>query len=236
MESDGQVADEETGTMIRLEKIGKAYRTGNLQELKVLKDLDFEIKASEVASIRGASGSGKSTLLNLIGSLDTPTDGRVLWNGEDIAKWSKDERADWRLQKVGFIFQAYHLLPELTVLENVMVPCWLARKPDEKRAETMLEEVGLSGRLKHLPGELSGGEQQRVAIARAMSHDPDLILADEPTGNLDRSSAETVIKLLLDLARQKKKALVLVTHDQGLAERAESRWDLAEGKLRLLRE
>lgn len=222
--------------MIRLEKIAKAYRTGNLEELKVLRDLDFEVKDGEVTSIRGASGSGKSTLLNLIGALDTPTAGRVLWEGQDISRWPKDERAEWRLQKVGFIFQSYHLLPELTVLENVMVPSWLARNPDEKRAEKLLGEVGLGGRLKHLPGELSGGEKQRVAIARAMSQDPALILADEPTGNLDRNSAETVMKLLLDLARQKKKALVLVTHDQGLAERAESRWDLAEGKLRLLRE
>jgi len=222
--------------MIRLEKIGKAYKTGNLQELKVLKDLDFEIHASEFASIRGASGSGKSTLLNLIGALDTPTSGRIYWQEQDISQWSKDERAVWRLNKVGFIFQSYHLMPELTVLENVMVPGWLARKPDEKRAAHILEEVGLGGRLRHLPGELSGGEQQRVAIARAMSHDPELILADEPTGNLDRTSAEAVMKLLLDLARQKKKALILVTHDQGLAERAESRWDLAEGKLRLLKE
>lgn len=222
--------------MIRLEKIAKAYRTGNLEELKVLRDLDFEVRDCEVTSIRGASGSGKSTLLNLIGALDSPTAGRVLWEGRDIARWPKDERAEWRLKKVGFIFQSYHLLPELTVLENVMVPSWLARNPDEKRAGKLLGEVGLDGRLKHLPGELSGGEKQRVAIARALSQDPALILADEPTGNLDRNSAETVMKLLLDLARQKKKALVLVTHDQGLAERAESQWDLAEGKLRLLRE
>jgi ABC-type lipoprotein export system ATPase subunit len=163
--------------------------------------------------------------------LDRPGKGSILWDGEDCTRRDGRAWARWRLEKLGFVFQAYHLLPELSVLENVMVPGWLARRPDPARATQLLKEVGLWERSHHRPSELSGGEQQRVAIARALANDPEMVLADEPTGNLDPETAGIVIKLLLDLVVQKQKALVLVTHDPGLAGQAGACWLLRDGKL-----
>lgn len=163
--------------------------------------------------------------------LDRPGSGSITWDGESCCGWSRGQWARWRLAKLGFVFQSYHLLPELTVRENVMIPGWLAGRPDPHRADQLLAEVGLSERAAHRPGELSGGEQQRAAIARALANDPELILADEPTGNLDPATAESVIKLLLDLAARKQKALVLVTHDPELARRAETCRVLRAGQL-----
>ncbi|MFQ3670373.1 MAG: ABC transporter ATP-binding protein [Verrucomicrobiia bacterium] len=211
--------------------IYKSYRHGSGEELPVLRGLDLRVRRGEVVSIQGSSGSGKSTLLHLMAGLDRPDSGTITWDGAACSGWSGGQWARWRLGRLGFVFQSYHLLPELTVRENVMVPGWLAGRPDAARADELLEEVGLASRASHRPGELSGGEQQRAAIARSLANDPELILADEPTGNLDPGTAETVIKLLLDLAVRKQKALVLVTHDPDLARRAETCRILREGQL-----
>lgn len=214
-----------------LSGIYKSYRLGSAGELSVLRGLDLRVRRGEVVSIQGSSGSGKSTLLHLMAGLDRADRGKIEWDGADCTGWSAAQWARWRLGKLGYVFQAYHLLPELTLRENVMVPGWVAGHPDRRRADELLAEVGLAERASHRPGELSGGEQQRAAIARALANDPELILADEPTGNLDPATAETVIKLLLDLAARKQKALVLVTHDPDLARRAETCRVLREGQL-----
>ncbi|GAB4249424.1 MAG: ABC transporter ATP-binding protein [Candidatus Methylacidiphilales bacterium] len=211
--------------------IYKSFRHGTGEELPVLCGLDLVVRRGEVVSIQGSSGSGKSTLLHLMAGLDRPNAGSISWDGSPCHGWSRGQWARWRLAKLGFVFQSYHLLPELTVRENVMVPGWLAGRPNPGRADQLLKEVGLGERAGHRPGELSGGEQQRAAIARALANDPELILADEPTGNLDPATAEIIIKLLLDLAARKQKALVLVTHDPDLARRAEISRVLRAGQL-----
>lgn len=217
--------------MIRLESIDKEFPFGRGSAVPVLQGLDLELGGQGVTAIRGASGSGKTTLLNLIGGLDRPTRGRVLVDGEDRGGWSPAALAAWRNRRIGFVFQSYHLLPELTVLENVALPAWMGRRDGIARARELVAQVGLEARAAHRPGELSGGEQQRAAVARALVNDPDLILADEPTGNLDAGNREAVLDLLLALSRQSQKALVLVTHDDAVARRAARVLELRDGRL-----
>jgi lipoprotein-releasing system ATP-binding protein len=216
--------------LFRTEKLVQSFHTGG-RTLEILRGVDLEIGPGTCVSIRGASGSGKSTLLHLLGGLDRPAAGRIFYRESDLAGWSANRLARWRSERIGFVFQSCHLLPELSAHENVMLPAAFARRDARERAAYLLEQVGLGGRLEHRPGELSGGEQQRVALARALVNDPDVILADEPTGNLDEDNAAAVADLLLDLVGQNQKSLVLVTHDPDLAARTPHRFKLEHGHL-----
>jgi len=202
-------------------------------ELILLQDIQFSIEPGESVAIVGASGSGKSTLLGLMAGLDVPTAGQVMINGADLFTLDEDGRAALRGAKMGFVFQTFQLLPSLTALENVMLPLELAGRRDANAvAEEVLNRVGLAARLQHYPRQLSGGEQQRVAIARAFAPNPALLLADEPTGSLDRATGARVIDLLFQLNRERQATLVLVTHDEDLAARCERRLELDAGRLR----
>ncbi len=201
-------------------------------ELTLLHGVDLEIYAGETVAIVGASGAGKSTLLGLLAGLDTPTAGCVQIDGESLFDLDEDGRARLRGDKMGFVFQAFQLLPNLTALENVMLPLELAGRDDAQAvARQVLARVGLEARLSHYPKQLSGGEQQRVAIARAFAPHPSLLLADEPTGNLDRNTGERIIELLFQLNAEQGTTLVLVTHDHHLAERCQRRLELVDGRL-----
>ena len=190
--------------------------------LDILRDIDFQLAHKETVAIVGASGSGKSTLLSIIAGLDTPTRGTVRLEGQDLFALGEDDRAALRAQKIGFVFQSFQLMGNLTALENVMLPLELAGRRDaRKRATEMLEHVGLGQRLGHYPKVLSGGEQQRVALARAFVVQPAVLLADEPTGSLDFATGETIMQLMFDLNREQGTTLVLVTHDRGIAQRCE---------------
>ncbi|HSV50954.1 MAG TPA: ABC transporter ATP-binding protein [Burkholderiaceae bacterium] len=200
--------------------------------LDILRDIDFTLAARETAAIVGASGSGKSTLLSIIAGLDTPTTGTVRLAGQDLFAIDEDARAALRASKVGFVFQSFQLMGNLTALENVMLPLELADRRDSRKAATeMLARVGLSQRLSHYPKLLSGGEQQRVALARAFVVQPAVLLADEPTGSLDFATGETIMRLMFDLNREQGTTLVLVTHDRAIAERCERRITIEAGKL-----
>jgi len=200
--------------------------------LTVLDDINFVVGRSESVAIVGASGSGKSTLLALLAGLETPSSGRCVLAGHDLGKLDEDGRARVRREHVGFVFQQFHLLPSFTAIENVMLPMELGGAPDARaRATTALTEVGLAARLHHYPRQLSGGEQQRVALARAYCTRPALLLADEPTGNLDERTAEQVIDLMFRLNREAATTLVLVTHDERLARRCERRIRLHAGRI-----
>lgn len=217
--------------MIRTENLRKRVTLGDT-ELEILKGITLEIKSGESVAIVGASGSGKSTLLGLLAGLDVPSEGRV-WI-DDVALQSLDEdgRAQLRADKVGFVFQAFQLLPALTALENVMLPLELQGEENAlQQAQTFLQRVGLSERLTHYPRQLSGGEQQRVAIARAFAARPRILFADEPTGNLDTRTGQSVVELLFALNAEEGTTLVLVTHDMGLAERCDRRVELEAGVL-----
>src|SRR6266702_4680829 len=199
----------------------KTYILGN-RSLHVLRGVDVEMRRGDFLALRGASGAGKSTLLHLLGGLDTPNQGEIRLAGRNLATLSRRELARLRNNEVGFIFQAYYLLPELDALENVCLPARMARTPApqaEARGRELLDRVGLKERMEHKPYELSGGEQQRVAIARALINEPDLILADEPTGNLDSHTGEEIIDLLVALRAEKKTTLVIATHDARVAAR-----------------
>ena len=212
----------------------KSYLLGR-RELKVLRGVDVELKRGDFLGLRGASGAGKSTLLHLLGGLDTPTDGDVWLNGRNLASLSSIELAHLRNREVGYIFQAYYLLPELDALENVCLPARMARKPAAEtaaRGRQLLARVGLQDRMEHKPYELSGGEQQRVAIARALINEPDLILADEPTGNLDSHTGEGIIELLCSLRAEKNTTLVVATHDEKVAARAAKLMILEDGAVK----
>lgn len=210
----------------------KTYRLGKA-EVRVLRGVDADFAAGEVTMIQGASGSGKSTLLHTLGGIDRPDSGTVNWHGESVYGWGRNRLAVWRNRHVGFIFQNYQLLPELTAVENVNLPTMLDRRGDPEAARSLLESVGLGDRTDHRPGELSGGEQQRVAIARALCNDPDLLLADEPTGNLDATTGREIMDLLLQLQQERKKTLIVVTHDDKVAGLAGQRRVLADGTLTL---
>lgn len=208
--------------VIVAEGLGKTYRSGG-RPLPVLQDVDLRVQEEERVAILGPSGSGKTTLLGLLAGLDIPTRGRVILDGQDISRLSEDERAAFRARNVGFVFQAFHLLPSLTALENVLVPLELlgeATGPERReRARGLLERVGLGDRMGHYPLQLSGGEQQRVALARAFATRPRILFADEPTGNLDQRTGATIIGLLDELNHEARTTLVMVTHDLELARR-----------------
>jgi predicted ABC-type transport system involved in lysophospholipase L1 biosynthesis ATPase subunit len=208
----------------------KEHRAG-WQTISVLRELSFSVRAEEFVVIRGASGCGKSTLLQVLSGIESYEQGEIAWQGESMKSWSREKMARWRRDQVGFIFQSYHLLPELSALENVELPARLAGCLDEHEGRRLLERVGLAARSDHRPAELSGGEQQRVAIARALRLRPALLFADEPTGNLDRATGEKMMALLLELRAEHGMALVLVTHDEHWGPQAQRTLVLADGQL-----
>lgn len=216
-----------------VEHLEKSFPTRG-EPLVVLRDVSLSLSAGANAAILGPSGSGKSTLLFIMGTLDTPTGGKVQLQGIDPFALAEKELASFRNEQVGFVFQDHYLLPQLTVLENVLVPALAKGSPDAavvERARTLISRVGLADRLEHRPAELSGGERQRVGVARALLLRPALVLADEPTGNLDRKNAAAIGELLLEMHRQEKTMLVTVTHSLELAERFDRRWELNDGQL-----
>jgi len=218
-------------SIISVEHIYKAV-SDSTGTLEILRDIDFALKARETAAIVGASGSGKSTLLSIIAGLDTPTSGTVRLAGRDLFAMDEDERAALRAHQVGFVFQSFQLLGNLTALENVMLPLELAARKDARRAAAeMLERVGLSQRLASYPRVLSGGEQQRVALARAFVVHPAVLLADEPTGSLDFATGEKIMELMFDLNREQGTTLVLVTHDRAIAARCDRRITIEAGQV-----
>ncbi|MDP4646542.1 MAG: ABC transporter ATP-binding protein [Akkermansiaceae bacterium] len=219
--------------MISCREITKSYSKGS-HLVTPLENLSLEVPRGEFLALMGPSGSGKTTLLNLISGIDTPTSGDLEIDGENIAKFPRKQLTKWRARKVGYIFQLYHLIPVLTALENVELPLLItsmSRKERRRKAEAALEVVGLSDRSHHTPSELSGGQEQRVAIARALVADPALLVADEPTGDLDRESATRILELLRSLARDHEKTIVMVTHDARAAAAADRTLHLEKGKL-----
>ena len=218
---------------IKATDLSKSFQKDG-SRIEILKNLDFEIAAGESVAILGASGAGKSTLLHILGTLDHPSSGSLFLNGEDVFKFNEQKLAELRNKKIGFVFQFHHLLPEFSSLENVMMPALISgipKKEARRRAEFVLNEVNLGDRITHKPGELSGGEQQRVAVARAVIMEPDLILADEPTGNLDTETGERVQEVLINLNRKLGITLIVVTHNQLLAERLDRSIGLRDGKI-----
>lgn len=219
--------------LLSAQNIGKSYTLGK-RRLEVLRAVSLEVGYGEFIALRGASGAGKSTLLHLLGGLDTPDTGEIWCAGTHLTRASESELAHLRNVKIGFIFQAYHLLPELDARENVCVPARLARVDPAvaaRRAEELLARVGLEARQDHKPYELSGGEQQRVAIARALMNEPELILADEPTGNLDSHTGQEIVDLLIQLRTERNTTLIIATHDADVAARAPKVVQLVDGQI-----
>ena len=220
-------------TVIRTQGVAKELPLGNYT-VHALRGVDMEIYAGEIVGIIGPSGSGKSTLLGLIGGLDTPTRGTIEIDGVDISRMNEDRLTEIRNEKIGFIFQFFNLIPTLTALENVALPIQFARKAQfnpDKRAKELLTTLGLGDRLRHRPSELSGGQQQRVAIARALANNPPLLLADEPTGNLDSESGAMVMQALRDIREQSGTTIVIVTHDANIAHQTDRVLTLVDGTL-----
>jgi len=217
--------------ILRCRSLSRTYRSGS-RDLAVLKDITFDVSPGEFLAILGPSGSGKTTLLGLLAGLDLPTSGMVQLDGENLGSMTEDERARLRVEKIGFVFQSFQLMPTLTAQENVQVPLELRGQSEAgTRARDLLTRVGLSGREHHYPVQLSGGEQQRVALARAFSTRPQVLFADEPTGNLDASTGATIIELMAELNHDQGTTLILVTHDLELASRARRTIRLADGRL-----
>jgi lipoprotein-releasing system ATP-binding protein len=219
--------------MIQLHNLSKTFiKDGN--RIEVLKELNFSIAQGQSLAIIGVSGAGKSTLIHILGTLDHPTSGTVLFDDVNVFEWDENKLADFRNRKIGFVFQFHNLLTEFNSLENTMMPALihgLPRREAKERAEVILNEVGLSNRLTHKPGELSGGEQQRVAVARALIMEPGIILADEPTGNLDTETGKKIEDLLMKFNQDKKITLVIVTHNKSLADRMSQNIGLRDGKI-----
>lgn len=219
--------------LLEVRGLCKSYNTGT-RMLEVLSGIDLDLQAGTTTALVGASGAGKSTLMHLLGALDHPTSGTVSFRGENIFKKSESQLAAFRNRSIGFVFQFHHLLPEFTALENVMMPALIARVPRAKAresAESLLEDVGLGQRMTHRPGELSGGEQQRVAIARALALGPEMLLADEPTGNLDMKTSDGIHAMLTELQLKKGLTLVIVTHNERLAAAMGTTIHLLDGKV-----
>jgi ABC-type lipoprotein export system ATPase subunit len=219
--------------LLRAHALTKTYTMGK-RTLEVLRGVNLEVLRGDFLALRGASGAGKSTLLHLIGGLDSPNAGEIFFDEQNLAKFSESELTHFRNRRVGFIFQAYHLLPELDALENVCLPARVARisaSDAEKRGRKLLSRVGLGERMEHKPSELSGGEQQRVAIARALINEPELLLADEPTGNLDSHTGGEIIELLKSLRVEKQMTLIIATHDAKVAAHAQRVIELADGRI-----
>jgi putative ABC transport system ATP-binding protein len=220
-----------SGPILRCESVGRIYRSGD-RDLTVLKDISFSLEPGAFLAILGPSGSGKTTLLGLLAGLDRPTDGRIYLAGEDLGTLTEDERARLRVEKIGFVFQSFQLIPTLTAQENVQVPLELRGDSGTvERSGELLSRVGLGGREHHYPAQLSGGEQQRVALARAFGIRPQLLFADEPTGNLDASTGATIIQLMVELNQESSTTVVLVTHDLELAAKARRTIRLADGAI-----
>ena len=216
---------------IELHKVSKTVQSG-AERLTILSELDLLIPEGQFVAVVGPSGSGKSTLLGLVAGLDAPTSGRILIDGEEITRMGEDALASLRGRKLGFVFQSFHLIPSMTALENVLAPLEIAGRRDAlNRARRLLEDVELTERAHHYPSQLSGGEQQRVAIARAFANEPTILLADEPTGNLDSRNGRHVFDLMVEMNRRRGATLVLVTHDRELAARADRRISLRDGRV-----
>lgn len=220
--------------ILKLENVEKKY-SGGVEELHIINDLTFSVEEGEFISILGRSGSGKSTLLNIMGLLDKVDGGKIFIDGQEVDRLSEEERDRIKNQMIGFVFQFHYLLPEFTALENVMLPALLnnfsERAEVEKRAKELLDKVGLSARENHKPSQLSGGEKQRVAIARALINSPKILLADEPTGNLDEETSEMIFKILKDINKNEKQTIIVVTHSKDLAEISDKQLYLRKGIL-----
>ena len=220
--------------ILEIKSLSKRYASSGTGVVEVFHDISFDVKTGEIVALTGPSGSGKSTLLNLIGTLDIPTTGEIIIEGDDTSIFTSSELASFRNKKIGFIFQFHHLLPEFTAIENIGMPALIAGKKLEsatKRAEDLLGEVGLLDRKAHRPAELSGGEAQRVAVARAFMMQPALVLADEPTGNLDNENSDKLFDLMLSLAAKFNQTFIIATHNTELAKRAQRRFHLEKGSL-----
>jgi len=223
-------------TSIKVRDIYKSFINGK-GELRVLEDISLDIEGGKIFSIVGASGAGKSTFLHILGALDRPSRGELWYNDKNVFILSNNELARFRNQKIGFVFQFHHLLPEFSAQENIMMPILINRqdrRTAEARANQLLAEVGLQGREHHKPGELSGGEQQRVAIARALSNQPEVLLADEPTGNLDSKTSEKIYALLQQINQERNITIIIVTHNEALGNKAHYRLHLLDGKLQFI--
>ena len=219
--------------IIKLEGVWKTFNLGET-DLPILKGINLEIMPNSFVTIMGPSGSGKSTLMYMLGLLDLPSKGKVLWQGQDITRFSQDKLAEVRGKKIGFIFQQFNLLQNLTALENVMLPMIFQGIPEDERkekAKQLLESVSLGKRIYHKPNEMSGGEQQRIAIARSLVNDPEILIADEPTGNLDSTTGETVMEILTKLHKDSKKTIVVVTHDPNIAHYSQNIIHIKDGQI-----
>jgi putative ABC transport system ATP-binding protein len=220
-------------SLIKLENVCKIYKLGE-NELSILKDVNLEIKSGSFATIMGPSGSGKSTLMYMLGLLDTPSKGKIYFQGQDTSHFSEDKLAVIRGKKIGFIFQQFNLLQNLTALENVMLPMVFQGISEEERrqkAKKLLLSVNLGKRINHKPSEMSGGEQQRIAIARSLANEPDILIGDEPTGNLDSSTGKTVMEILTQLHEEQKKTIIVVTHDPNIAHYSQNVIHISDGQI-----
>jgi putative ABC transport system ATP-binding protein len=220
-------------SVICLKNVWKKYHLPN-EDLAILKGINLEISKGSFTTIMGPSGSGKSTLMHLLGLLDTPTEGQILFDGQDISHFTEDDLAAVRGKKIGFIFQQFNLLQNLTALENVMLPMVFQGKSEEvrfKRAKELLESVDLGHRINHKPKEMSGGEQQRIAISRSLVNDPDILIGDEPTGNLDSHTGKTVMEILKRLHEEQNKTIIVVTHDPGIAHYSQNVIHIQDGQI-----